>query len=320
VVFVCYSIAMPHIKDSISRSLSEIQKAIKEHTEATKKNQQADARERQEQTQSETKTVVRLPVEVTEYYRSKESNRPIQNGRDKVRLWLEIIGVIVGLAIAVFTLCSLLIFNGQLKEMRRQTEISERPWLSVEPKPIWLNYVDNPAGKQAVLVLRLSVRNVGKSIAKDIQIDAKIFPTQVGMPVATDAMKNQKELCDHPVLAPVGRFDLFPVDQPAEREMDISAAPSAIEAQAESTAGDKPRMFVGFYFVGCITYHSSFGNEIRQTFFSYHLVGPPIMAADAKPLVLPNGMPVMMGFEVGIGVKQDQLGLIQELFARNDAY
>ncbi|HTB93086.1 MAG TPA: hypothetical protein VK728_09670 [Candidatus Sulfotelmatobacter sp.] len=311
---------MPRIKDSISRWLSEIQKAIKEHTEAAKKNQQANARERQQQAQSEAKTVVRLPVEVTEYYRSEQSDRPIQNRRDGIRLWLEIIGVIVGLAIAAFTLGSLFIFDGQLKEMKRQTEISERPWLSIEPKPIWLNWVDNPTGKQPVLVLRLSVKNVGKSIAKDIQIDAKMFPTKAGMPVALDAMKNQQQLCNRPVPAQIGRFDLFPMAEPAEREMDISTLPPAIQGQAVSAIDNKSRIFVGFYFVGCITYHSSFGNEMRQTFFAYHLIGPAVKAGDGKSLALSNGMFAMVDFEVGVALKKEQLGLIQELFARNDAY
>ncbi len=206
--------------------------------------------------------------------------------------------------------------NSELAAVQEQTEISERPWLSVEPKPIWLNYAES----RAVLVIRFSVKNVGKSIAKDIQIDAKMFPTNVEIPVAPDAMKNQRALCDHPIPAQVGRFDLFPVDQPAEREMDIPAVPSAIEAQAGSDTADKPRKFVGFYFVGCVSYHFSFGKEIHQTFFAYHLIGPSITTADGKPLILSNGMPVMTGFEVGVDVKKDQLGMMQELFARNDAY
>ena len=60
---------------------------------------------------------------------------------------------------------------------------------------------------------------------------------------------------------------------------------------------------------------------MHQTLFAYHLLGPPITTADRKPLILPDGMPVIMGgFEIGVGVKEAQLGVMQELFARNDAY
>lgn len=222
--------------------------------------------------------------------------------------------------LAAASIYQFIIMRGQLNEMQRQTEISERPWLSVEPKPILLNWVDYPTGKQAVLVLRLPVKNVGKSIAKDIQIDAKIFPTKVEMPVAPDAMKHQQELCDHPTPAPIGKFDLFPGDPPAKREIDISAGPTAIEAQTASSTGDKPRKLVGFYVIGCVSYHFSFGTQMHQTFFAYHLLGP-MTTTDREPLVLSNGMPVIMGgFEIGVEVKEDQFGVMQELLARNDAY
>jgi hypothetical protein len=167
----------------------------------------------------------------------------------------------------------------------------------------------------------LSIKNVGKSIAKDVQIDVKMFPTDVGMPVALDAMKNQQELCDHPTPAQIGRFDLFPIDEPAKREMDVSTVPATIEAHTATSAGDKPRKVVGFYIVGCASYHFSFGAQMHQTLFAYHLLGPPIITADGNPLILSNGMPLIMGaFEIGVAVKEDQLGMMQELFARNDAY
>jgi hypothetical protein len=208
----------------------------------------------------------------------------------------------------------------QTAEVRRQTEISERPWLSIEPKPIWLSYVTYPTGKQAVLVIRFSVKNVGKSVAKGIQIDAKMFPADPSMPVSVDAFQNQRDVCGHPVAAgQIGQFDLFPVDQPAEREMDIPAVPSAIDAKAVSGRDDHSRKFVGFYVVGCASYRYSFGTDPHRTFFAYHLLGPVSLDAATKPLILANGMPVMAGFEVGINVKKDRLGLMQELVARNDA-
>jgi hypothetical protein len=204
--------------------------------------------------------------------------------------------------------------------IQRQTEISERPWLSIEPKPIWLNYVDYPTGKQAVLVVRFSIKNIGKSVAKAIQIDAKMFPADPSIPVSLEAAKNQRDICEHPTSRQIGAFDLFPTEQPAEMELDIAAVPSAVTAKALAHRDDQSRKFVGFYFVGCASYHYSFGAELHQTFFAYHLVGPARFDADHRPLILSNGMPVMGAFEVGINVQKEQLGLMQELLARNDAY
>jgi hypothetical protein len=205
--------------------------------------------------------------------------------------------------------------NGELAEIQKQTEISERPWLSVEATQVNGLFFVN--GEQAVLKLKVSIKNVGKSIAKDVQVDAKLFPT-APMPVAIDAGKSQRELCEYPKPEPVGRFDVFP-DHPDEREMDISAIPSAIAAQSVAYPGDKVRRFVGFYVVGCVTYHSSFGLELHQTRFAYLLIGPPIISPERKLLILPNGMPLMVGFEVGVDVPQNDMRLMQEIFSRNDA-
>jgi hypothetical protein len=298
------------------RILGEVKKSLDRLVETISESQQSKSAQGKPETQTESKTVVRLPVEVTEYYRSAQSDRPKQNRRDRLRLRLEIIGVILASAIAVSTLCSLFIFNGQLKEMQRATEISERPWLSVEAAPVnGLVFVN---GEQAVLKLNLSIKNVGKSIAKDVQTDAKMFPTAAGIPAGIDADKNQRELCDHPKLTQLGSLDLFPTDNPVEREMDISAIPSAIATQAVTYPGDNPRRFVGFYVVGCVSYHSSFGDKIHQTLFSYLLIGPPLTSPDGKLLTLPNGMPPI-GFEVGVDVPQNNIRLMREFFSRNAA-
>jgi hypothetical protein len=231
----------------------------------------------------------------------------------KVTDWL-VVALSLGVAGAAFW--SAWIFQGQLTEARRATEIQERPWLSVEVTSE--NGLVFANATQAVLKLKLSVKNVGHSIAKDIQIDVKMFPTDVGIPIAPDAMQHQKELCDPPKARHMAPFDLFAIEQPAEREMDISAITSA-EQLAPVIDGNKTRNFVGFYFVGCVTYHSSFGSEIRQTYFAYHLIRQ-IPHGNGKFLMLANGMPLMMGFEMGVNAAKGDLSMVQELNARNDAY
>jgi hypothetical protein len=213
------------------------------------------------------------------------------------------------------------LMSAQLETVRKQTEVSERPWLSVEgASQNGVQFVQFAGGDQAVVALKLSITNVGKSIAKDVWADAKLFPTGAGMPIALDAGTHQRELCDHPTFAPIRTFDMFPADHPVEQVLDISATPSSIEAsQSVITVGNSPRRFVGFYLVGCVTYRYSFGPEFHQTRFAYHLTGPRVTSPDGNLLKLPDGMFMMGGFEVGVDVPQNELGMLRELFARNDA-
>ena len=56
-----------------------------------------------------------------------------------------------------------------------------------------------------------------------------------------------------------------------------------------------------------------------QTRFGYRLIGPQITSSEGKFLILPNGTPVMMDFEVGVDVPQGKVGFMHEIFSRNDA-
>jgi hypothetical protein len=199
--------------------------------------------------------------------------------------------------------------------IQKQTEISERPWISVEATAERLIFVN---GRQAALVLKLSIKNVGKSVAKNVQADAKMFAAPPGLPIAVESPTKQRELCDHPKLSQMFSTDLFPSGHPVERELDISVLPSDIAAQSSSTA-DKSHSFVGFYVVGCLTYLFSFDNKVGQTRFAYHVIGPAGFTSGGQPVNLPNGTIPMMSFEVGVDVPKDKISLMQEALASNDA-
>lgn len=201
-------------------------------------------------------------------------------------------GVLAGASIYQF-----IIMSGQLGEMQRQTEISSRPWLSVQVSPgtdlKWVN------GNQAVVGINVSIKNVGKSIAKDIEINAKLFPTS--LPVSEDAAQNQRQLCGHPQIG-LGKFDLFPDEPPEERVVDISTI---------LPAGTR---FIGFYIVGCVSYHYSFGTAIHQTLFAQHLFGPRI-----HPPEVMEGSTTPADFELGVNVPRDQIQMTRELLGYNEA-
>ncbi|HEV2387020.1 MAG TPA: hypothetical protein VGS20_07150 [Candidatus Acidoferrales bacterium] len=232
---------------------------------------------------------------------------------------------VAGLALAGLVWNAILVHD-QVVEMQTANRISmgafeatERPWLSVQVSPggNGLYFVN---GQQAALTINILIRNVGRSIAKNIQVNAGLFPSPPGLPIATNASENQRKLCDHPQLTAVGAFSLFPTDPPADWSTTVSAIPKVIDTQAVTLPGAKPRRFVGLYVVGCVTYLSSFGPNIYQSRFAYHLTGPPIVAPDRRFLFLPNGMPIVMAFEMGRDIPKGKIQLAWELFASNDSY
>ena len=85
------------------------------------------------------------------------------------------------------------------------------------------------------------------------------------VPVATDAARYQRELCNQIKIKSTELFDLFPVPEPAVRVLAISASASEV---ATHTASANGRSFVGLYFVGCVSYYSSYNRDPHQTLFS----------------------------------------------------
>jgi hypothetical protein len=258
-----------------------------------------------------------------------KSHKPDRDWLDYVKFVVEVIGL--GFLI-VYTVYAGLQWRESKKAAKaaesaattasNELELSDRPWLRVEADAKnGLMFVN---GRQASFMLTLSIKNVGKSIAKGIQVDAKIVPTDPGMPLVTDAAQRQGQLCDHPMLTPIGAFDLFPSDNPTERQIDVSALPSEIAAQSVKATfpNGSSHDIVGFYVFGCVTYRSSFGNSYHQTRFSYHLISGPFQTANGKPFFAKrsDGNLLMDGFEVGINVPKDKLAMMPELFGKNEAY
>lgn len=258
------------------------------------------------------------------------------NGRQgNVREWIKIT---IEAATLLAVIWYAVVASGQLTQMRNATkaakrsadaaaraaaidaeqlDLSERPWLAVKATPIkpglwWVKR------SQAALQINVSISNVGKSIAKGIQVSANLVPMPPGLPIAVDAAQRERSLCSHDSPGGAGWFDLFPTDRPAERRLSISATTPAVAAQAVAPAGGDSHSFVGLYVVGCVSYLSSYSTQVHHTDFAYQLVAPPPTSPAGKPILLPDGLPVM-GFQVGTDVPPSKLGWMQELLAPNDA-
>jgi hypothetical protein len=307
--------APPERVQPLVRVLGEIKQALHNLVETITEYQQSQAGEKEPKAETESKVAVRLPLEVTKYYGAEYTDRPVKESRDRIRLGLEIVGIIVALAIAVLTICSLRILNGQLEQVKLQTEVSERPWISVKAAPESdLMFV---GGVQPVLSIRVSLRNVGKSIAKNIAVNARLFASDPTSLVGDDAGVNQEKVCNS--LDDKTSFDLFPSDEPSEQILSISAAPLKGDSPELSLAGDSARKFVGFYIVGCVRYHYSFGDQVRESRFAGHLIGPPTWLKDNAPVRLSNGKGMFAGFEVGVTVPRTAITVFREMNAASDA-
>jgi hypothetical protein len=168
-----------------------------------------------------------LPKEISEYYKSEQADRPTKNLRDKYRFRLEIGGIVLALVIAIATVCTLKIFNGQLGEMRSQTtaiqgqmRLEQRPWIKIESGPINI--------KQGFpLSTTFTFTNTGQSPAShisgelvlDVFPDGQTFPLQrtcgvllatgilfrdgkLVQPVISQRMSSDGKMCDPKPLSP----------------------------------------------------------------------------------------------------------------------
>lgn len=235
--------------------------------------------------------------------------------KSKAADWFTAVLSVVIAGAAIWSAC---IFQDQLTEARRYTEVSERPWLTVQA--VADNGLVFEYGQQAELEITFSVNNVGHSPAKDVQIDAKMFPSvAIGQSDPEAIRRQQQEVCDSPKVNDIGKFDLFPIPEPTKQQKGISVLPSDIATKAIPISTDKNRKFVGFYVVGCVSYRFSFDTKYHQTFFAYDLLRI-VPWENGKILMLSNGTPLMQGFEVGVSAPQKEVSLINDLFGRNDAY
>jgi hypothetical protein len=173
---------VPEQPAPITELIVSLKNTLDHLVEAITAYQKTDAAQRKEESETESKTVVRLPVEVTKYYESEERERPKASGRDKIRMILEIAGVIAAIILAILTFCTLRTLNGQLSEARRtngdlerQFQAQQRPWIANGKIEVsgteFLIYPGIPQeGAQVNISVSVPVRNVGGFPASDVQL------------------------------------------------------------------------------------------------------------------------------------------------------
>jgi hypothetical protein len=151
---------------TVSKWLEAIHQAIKDHAESVAKYQQSEQSDRQQQAQTGINTVVRLPIEVSEYYRAEQGERPVKNRRERIRITLEIVGVIAAVGLAFITFITLLVFNKQLSEMKTQT------------KTLSAQAVQSAKDAQQQLVITQQQANAAQNQAKAAQENLDVLRQQ----------------------------------------------------------------------------------------------------------------------------------------------
>jgi hypothetical protein len=89
---------LAQLLEYIGQSLSQIKTDFQKFIETTTKYQQSAETDRQKSVADPT---VRLPVEISEYYRSEQSERPKNDFRENLKIGLEFAGVFLALVVAI---------------------------------------------------------------------------------------------------------------------------------------------------------------------------------------------------------------------------
>jgi hypothetical protein len=158
---------------SILLSIQKALEKIQEHIETIAKYTETQEGKREEELNRVIKSEVGLPIEVTAYYRSEQGERRVKNRRDAIRLYLEIGGLLVAVALVGLTLKTLVVFQSQLTEMQTQTKSADRNFRRDERA--WLDpVIENPLKwvNGSTYALQGHINNTGKTPAKNVRIVA----------------------------------------------------------------------------------------------------------------------------------------------------
>jgi len=160
--------------DSLKTSLDENNEAIREYTQAAKK-------ESRENAPIEVRSELRLPKAIRGYYEAEQRER--QSGWRKLVSGLQFIGVATAVILACLTYLTLQKVSSQAEAaheqariMRQQLETTDRPWLSIKTSFVG-PFVCYPHGGCSTNI-GLAFDNVGHMPAVDIRYQFTLLPDE----------------------------------------------------------------------------------------------------------------------------------------------
>lgn len=191
----------------------------------------------------------------------------------------------IGIAVALYSLSDL---NQNVAETHKQAiaaatqaaiaqqefELSERPWVSVEPAQISdLTFDGNGAHFSVVFV----IKNIGHSPAAHSRLEAQLIIPEAANFVR-EPLQHQKELCDKLRSSKDGlEFNtstLFPdITRPIKADLSVNAIElqkGVDDLQKEQNVKTRP-FLMNLLVVGCVDYQFEFQKGNHQTGFIYSL-------------------------------------------------
>ncbi len=262
------------------RLLADVKNTLDRLVKAITEYQQADTTRAEQEAQAELKAVVRLPAEVTEYYRSEQRERPVKNRDENIRMAFEGLALLAAICLAILTFSTLVTLKGQLTQMQRQTCIQQQA--SINAERAWVGLAGTPQVEVSSLQqqkftanIQLTLQNFGKGPALNASAGGQfalhghvqevqnatcnlIFP-MVGLKPTAPVASNLGDLLTKTQWGTI----IFP-NQPVTE---------SVASQGKSADILNQEVFL----VGCIVYRDQF-EEAHWTKFSYS-TGPFVTQA-----------------------------------------
>jgi hypothetical protein len=165
------------------------------------------------------------------------------------------------------------ILQAQLGAMQKQTEVSERPWVSASVKMTEpLKFTDSGAHTSVIF----SLKNVGHTPALETQYRANIVTLPGKTWMAVEIREAETREC-RPMLqsfkgSPHDSPTLFPVDEfSGYWSADISHAGILEGLKLKETGLFTHKGYVSLYLVACVDYQVSFRSDHHQTGYGFQL-------------------------------------------------
>jgi len=163
-----------------------------------------------------------------------------------------------------------------LRHLSRQLEITDRAWLKVD---IRITGPFQSGAENHSLPFDVIMKNVGRTVATDIAVDAILFPVAAGDSdsVFNEPPRRQSEICEQQRgdrRRAGNDFVIFPDDAQARH---VSAGLDIAESKRnamKTTPGNPPLKYTNVVamIVGCVTYRYNASNSPHSTRFGYQLV------------------------------------------------
>jgi hypothetical protein len=133
------SFGVNDFESKFRRALLDILRSIQKSIHSVDEKYSADYSEQQPPSHRNLEVSVSVPPAIADHYVAENTDRPQKNTRDKIRLWVECIGlgaVITGGIFAYRTFCEVQrqakAAFAQVDIMQKQLDASARPWVALE--------------------------------------------------------------------------------------------------------------------------------------------------------------------------------------------